>query len=146
MNYLSKFNNKTSLITFLVNEWKKVEYTEQLHDKVLFATYDDKCHKITPEGSEEVPGLRCMQEEADGCLLLHAAHATGEGCKAAVISSETTYVFIMCLVLSENIRATLFQKCGTRTRTKILHIENIVATVGRNVCKALIGMHAYTWM
>ena len=75
---------------------------------MLFATVDDTCHEITPEGSEEVPVLRCMEEEADGCLLLHAAHATGEGCKAVVISSENTYVFIMCLALNENIRATLF--------------------------------------
>ena len=75
---------------------------------MLFATVDDKCHKITPEGSEEVHVLRCMQEEADGCLLLHAAHATGEGCKAVVMSSENTYVFFMCLALNENIRATLF--------------------------------------
>ena len=29
-NCLSKVNNKTSVITFLVTEWKKVEYTEQL--------------------------------------------------------------------------------------------------------------------
>ena len=81
-NCLSKVNKKTSLITFLVNKWKKVEYTEQLQDKVLFATVDDKCYKITPGGSEEVPGLRCMQAEANGRLLLHAAHAVGEGYKA----------------------------------------------------------------
>ena len=75
-----------------------------------------------------------MQKEADGRLYMHAAHATGEEYKAVV----------MCLALKENIKATLFQKCGTRTRTRILHIGNIVATVSRYVCKALIGKHAYT--
>ncbi|KAI0225483.1 hypothetical protein LSAT2_023729, partial [Lamellibrachia satsuma] len=104
-NFLCKVNNKTSLITFLVNEWKKVEYTEQLHDKVLFAMVDDKCYKITPESSEEVPSLRCKQEEADGRLLLHAVNVAREGYKATVISSD---VFIMRLSLNENIRATLF--------------------------------------
>ena len=103
-NFLSKINKKTSLITFLVNEWKKVKYTEQLQDKVLFATVDDKCYKISPEG-------RRRFLLSGGHLLLHATQSVGEGYKAAVISSEDTDVFIMCLALNENIRATLYVLC-----------------------------------
>ena len=92
---------------------------------------------------------RSLLKAARGFLLsgvcrrkpLYAAHVAGEGYKAVVISSEGTNVFIMCLALNEN---TLFQKCGSRTQTGILHIGNIEATVGREVCKALTGMHAYT--
>jgi hypothetical protein len=38
----------------------------------------------------------------------------------------------------------LFQKCGTRTRTRVVDIKKVAATVGINVCRSLTGMHAYT--
>ena len=51
-----------------------------------------------------------------------------------VICSEDTDVFIMSLAFHDKIGASLFQKCGTI----------VTATVGIDVCRALIGMHAYT--
>lgn len=143
MNSLSQISNKTSLFTFPVIEWNKVKCTEMLQ-KVLFGTVDDKCYKITPEGSEEALVFWCMQEEADGRLLLLAAHAAGEGYQAAAGSLVDTYVFIMCLAFHENNGAPLFQKCRTKTRTRVLYTGKIRATVGRDVFRTLIGMHAYT--
>ena len=60
--FLSRIANKTSLITFIVSEWRKAQYWEKLHGKVLYATVDDKCYRV--------PALQSHQEEADGCLLL----------------------------------------------------------------------------
>ena len=77
--------------------------------------------------------LLCQQEEADGRLFLQAAHAARECYPAVVICSEDTDVFIM----------SLFQKYGTRTRTRLVDIMKVAASVGVDVCRALIGMHAY---
>ena len=41
-------------------------------------TVDHKCYNISSQGSAEVPALQCNQEEPDGSLLLHAAHAARE--------------------------------------------------------------------
>ena len=49
----------------------------------------------------QVPCLQCNQEEADGCLLLHTAHAAKDGYQAVVICSEDTDVFIMLLTFHE---------------------------------------------
>lgn len=38
----------------------------------------------------------------------------------------------------------MFQKCGTKTRRRVVDIRKVAATVGIDVCRALIGMHAYT--
>ena len=62
----------------------------------MYATVIDKCLRITSPGSEEVPDLQCHQEEADGHLLLHAAHAAGEGYQAVVICSEETCFYHVC--------------------------------------------------
>ena len=142
--FLSRIVNKNALITFLVNEWKKALYREKLQNgKILYVTVDDKCYKITSRGSVEISALQCHQEEADGRLLLHAVHAARE-CEAVVICSEDTDVFIMCLAFHDKVGAALFQKCGTKTRRRVVDIRKVAATIGIDVCRALIGLHAYT--
>jgi hypothetical protein len=88
--------------------------------------------------------LRSTHEEADGRLLLHADHAAKEGYKAVLISSVDTDVFILCLAFQKRIKAPLFQKCGSKNRTKLLDIEKIVGHIGQDLCDALIGLHAFT--
>ena len=91
--FLSRISNKTNLIAFIVSEWRKVQCREMLREKVLYATVDDKCYKITSQGSMEEQALQCHREEADGRLLLHASHAARQGYQAVVICSKDTDVF-----------------------------------------------------
>ena len=141
---MSRIANKTSLISFIVTEWRKAPYRQKLQEKVLYVTVGDKCYRITSQGSVDVPALQCQQKEADGRLLLHATHAAREGYQAVVICSEDTDVFIMSLAFHDKIGAPLFQKCGTKTQRRVVDIRKVAATVGVDVCRALIGMHAYT--
>ena len=104
----------------------------------------DKCYRITSDGSNEVQALQCQQEEADGRLLLHATHAAEEGYEGVVVCSEDTDVFIMALAFHDKIRASLFQKCGTRTRTRVTDVRKPAATLGIDVCRELFGMHLFT--
>ena len=91
--------NKTSLIRFLANEFKKEEYREilQRQRKVIFITSEEKCWKITGESVEEVPELASSHEEADTRLLLHASHAAQEGHEAVIAITEDTDVFVLLL-------------------------------------------------
>ena len=141
---MSRITNTSNLIAFIVSEWKKAQCREKLQDKVLFATVGEKCYRITSQGSVEFPALQCYQEEADGRLILHASHAAVEGYQAIVICLEDTDVFIMSLAFHDRIQASLFQKCGTKTRRKLVDIRKVAATVGVGVCRALFGMHAFT--
>ncbi|CAM4730908.1 unnamed protein product [Leuciscus chuanchicus] len=50
----------------------------------------------------------------------------------------------MSLAFCDKIEAPLFLKCGTRTRTRLVAIRKVAATVGMDTCRALIGLHAYT--
>ena len=99
--------------------------------------------KITQCCCEEVPATSIQHEEAHGRLLLHAAHASREGFEAVVICADDTDVFIFCLACRDNIHVSLFQKCGTQTRTRFVDISNVAASVGTDVCTALLGMHAF---
>jgi hypothetical protein len=143
-NFLAQISNKTNLISFLVSEWKKTKYTGKLGNKILFLTSDENCYRITQNSCQEMQELRSTHEEADGRLLLHADHAAKEGYKAVLIFSVDTDVFILCLAFQKRINASLFQKCGSKNRTKLLDIEKIAAHIGQEVCDALIRLHAFT--
>jgi len=141
-NFLTRVSNKTSL-TFIVNEWRKEACRQKLEEKPLYANAGDTYYRITAKGSE-VPALRSQQEEADGRLLLHASHAANEGFNSVLVCSEDTDVFIMSLAFSNEIGASLFMKSGTRTRTKVIDITKVAASLGPEVCKGVLGMHAFT--
>ena len=109
-----------------MSEWRKAQYREKLHGKVVYATVDDKCYRITSHGSVEVPALQCHQEEADGCLLFHATYAAREGYQVVVICSEDTDVFIMSLAFHDKIEHLSFRSVtqklgeGSLTSQKLL--------------------------
>ena len=70
--------NKTSLITYVVSEWRKAQCKEKLQEKVLYAIVDHKCDRITSQGSVEVSALQYHQEEANGCLLYMQSMVLGK--------------------------------------------------------------------
>ena len=57
-NFLTRVSNKTSLITFIVKEWRKKACRQKLEGKLLYANAGDTCYRITMEGSDEVPTLK----------------------------------------------------------------------------------------
>lgn len=61
-----------------------------------------------------------------------------------MICSEDTDVFIMSLAFHDQIGAPSFQKCGTKTWRRVVDISKVAATVGIDVCRALVDMHVYT--
>ena len=106
----------------------------------LYTNAGDTCYRITAEGSEEVSTLNSQYEEADGHLLLRASHAANEGFNSLLVCSEDTDVFIMSLAFSNDIGASLFMKFVTRTRTKVIDITNVAASLGPEVRRGVVVM------
>ena len=46
-SFLSRISNKSTLIAFIVSEWRKPHCRDKMHEKVLYATAGEKCYKIT---------------------------------------------------------------------------------------------------
>ena len=77
-------------------------------------------------------------------MLLHASHAGKEGYSSVMICSEDTDVFIMSIAFADEIASSLYIKCGGRNRTKVINVNRVANAFCRDVCTAVIGMHAYT--
>jgi len=121
-----------------------MEETNVLLDKIIFVTYENKCFQITTEKCMKEAQLNSSHEEADTRLLLHALQAAESGSRAVVINAEDTDVLILCLGLSSNISCSLYQKCGTKSRTRYIDISKLSQALGSGISNALIGMHAFT--
>lgn len=142
--FLAGSANKTSLIEFLTEEWKLPKYKDKLQDKTLYITCEQRCFMVTGDDWEEVPELESTQEEADTRLLLHAQHAAKQGYKAAIICSEDTDVFIISLAMHSTIDISIYQKFGTKNRTRYADVTRIGSSQGQSVCDSLIGLHTFT--
>ena len=101
--FLSSSANKTTLIRFLVAEWKTPKLREKLNDKQLYVTSEETCLHITNDQWTEVAELQSNQEEADTRIILHAAHAAGEGYRDVVVTADDTDVMVICLAFSPDI-------------------------------------------
>ena len=60
--FLSRIKNKSNLIAFIVNEWRKEQYRAKLGEKTSYATVGEKCYRIRPQGSTEFSALQCFQK------------------------------------------------------------------------------------
>ena len=78
------------------------------------------------------------QEEADTRVLLHAVHAAAAGYKAAVIASDDTNVFVLCLAFKSLIAYPLFVKRTRQTRTVLIDISKVITILGSQVRRALL--------
>ena len=143
--FLRNGDNKTSLVRFVVEHWKKTPSRERLKDKELHVTSGNRCYKITAERVEEEEELRSEQEEADTRLLLHVQHAaTEQRYRSIIVSSEDTDVRILCLAFSSSIDVPIYQRCVSQMKARYVDINKIAHVIGQDVCKALPGLHAFT--
>lgn len=142
--FLASTDNKNELVAYLAKEWQHPQYRALLQSKVLYVTCAESCTKITDTIIENVPELKSSQEEADTRLLLHAQHAASTGNSAVIVVADDTDVFLLCLAFSRQIDASLFQKCGTTTRTYYVNVNDVANACGSDVSEAIIGLHAFT--
>jgi hypothetical protein len=55
--YLSRVNNKTTLIKFLFEEWQKPEYQRRLNGRILMVTAEEQCFRISNNSCDEMVDL-----------------------------------------------------------------------------------------
>ena len=142
--FLLNPTNTKAFTEFVVKEWRQDRSGTKLTGKVIFVTCESDCYESTSEASNTVEELNSTREEADTRLILHAAHAARSGHKAVVVASEDTDIFLLCLAFKCFILASMHVKCGAQTRTRYVSISSVVGAVGGELCKCLIGMHAFT--
>ena len=145
--FLSSGENK-ALISFFVKEWQGQKYAKKLGAKQLFVTEGENCIKLSNVGGrivvQDIQDLKSTQEEADTRMLLHASHACNEGFSSILIKSSDTDVKVLAVYFKERIQSRLFILSGTKNRSRCVDIGEISNNLGKELCAALPGLHAFT--
>ena len=109
----------------------------------MFVTRGEQCLRLTRDSYQEISVLQTNQEEADIRLLQNARHAS-EQFSTLIFVTDDTDVFVITLCLCSDIRGKFFIRQGTKTHTRLINITKLASLLGREVCSALPGLHAWT--
>ena len=141
---LSCPGSKTNLIEFLVKDWQDTRLTKRLAGRIMYVTFGQKCFKTNAnQDGSEIPELKRTQEEADTQMLIHVLHAANDFETVTLVADDTD-VFILSFSSCDKLNCNLFLKCGSKACERFIDIKKLALSLGKSVCKALLGLHSYT--
>ena len=142
-SFLSNGANKESLLEFLAIYWETCDLPPAFK---LVVAVGSSCRQLISSGNRteatDLLELACDHEEADTRLIAHAANAAKDH-STIIISSPDTDVAVLCLAHSDICRQFGFLT-GVKSKRRLLDIRKCAQYLGSGICKALIGLHAFT--
>ena len=90
--------NKANLTHFLSNELEK-KVLDHGQEIVVSGGFEDP-EEVASAAGIDVSHLQASHEEADTCILLHAADATTKGYQRLIIHCRDTDVLVLLLVFA----------------------------------------------
>jgi len=93
---------------------------------------------------ELVNELAANHDEADTRIALHVKSIDTDGANHIVIQASDTDVAIILLFHSAKFGARIWMDAGTGNKRRYVAINAITASLGRDMCAALPGLHAFT--
>ncbi len=138
--FLRVDSNKTGLFNFLACKLKSFSVP---NCKLLITTYEDR---VLSNPQSDVSQLKpCTQDEADGRMLLHAAHAYKHGLKKIIIQATDTDVVVLAIRT-----AAILQDCkiwiafGHGKLFRFISAHGIAAALGSERSRGLLFSHAFS--
>ena len=127
-------------MAFLNKEWKKEKYMPYFEGRQILFTCGEVCSCSNGFRWENVNELVSNKEEADTRLLLYSHHASRNGFDDTMIffllilfyfsftiapKLQNTDLFLLMLLLSNEIAGKLYMKNGTRGKTRMNDIADV---------------------
>ena len=109
-SFLSNDTNKTSLVAFLNEKWKKEKYMPYFEERQIFLTCGEVCSYYNGFRWENVNELVLNQEEVDPRLLPHSHHVSRNRFHDIMVHTPDTDVFLLMLSLSNEIAGKLYRR------------------------------------
>ena len=144
---LANSESKTKLIEYLVESWKEEDSRQLLGNTSLVVNSGEQCYLITKERVTEIAELRSIQEEADTRMMIHIKHATSKFGKVIIVSEDTDVLVILLGLHSDMVNAKetrIILRRGKGNNIRLIDISRLVTILGSDLCKAMLGVHAFT--
>ena len=109
----------------------------------MYLAYAEKCWKITKDEVLEAKHLFTNHEEADTRMFLHVKDVETKGYDGTVLISKDTDMFVLGVYVAHSLpNITIYQKCGTQSRSHLINISEISSSIGPMTLQCLPGLHA----
>ena len=145
---MSNPRNKTNLVSFLSESWRKTAMEQLLLRKSLViggGFRNGKLDVSIQRGSAVfVRTLHADHKEADTRLLLHAQHAAKDGARVVIQSPDTDVVVLSVSHCEEIGCQELWFRSGVKERIRYIPVHKIAARLGRPMCKAIPAFYSLT--
>ena len=140
---------KDQFSMFVMTEWKKIEYSQVIGDRVLFVSHGGNCLRYAnSENGFEIDAPEQFQgrhEEADTLIALHAKQLCE---KSLLVRSSDTDVLIILIALVCRLSAqNVIVDFGHGNTRRFISVSGIVETLNKTspgLTIALLGFHALT--
>ena len=148
--FLSTDDNKTSLINLLLTEWESDDYAGKLQGREIIFVNQERCVSLSSSDGattdcRPVQEVFSSQDEADTRIILHSIYASRQAnCDALYVRSPDTDVFLLLLSFNKLIDKPLIFDTGTGNKRRKINITNISEKMGKPLCDAILGLHAFT--
>jgi len=127
---------------------KEQQRRNKLGQIILMVTSGESGFRISKdevlEAVLEAHELLSTQEEADTRLMIHVKHTAAKYPKVVVTSEDTDVNFIILLSLHLQIGTRIILRRGKKNAVRQIAISRFGTVCGKDVCTALIGVHAFT--
>jgi hypothetical protein len=136
--FLRVDSNKTGFFNYLAHALKAVHPPE---GKVVLTTrQEDVISNPESDVSQIAP---CAQEEADGRMVLHAAHAHGQDHCRIMIQATDTYVVVLAITIADTIQdCELYIAFGHGKTFRYISAHAIAAQLCAESSQGLLFLHA----
>uniref|UniRef100_UPI00358E0809 uncharacterized protein n=1 Tax=Myxine glutinosa TaxID=7769 RepID=UPI00358E0809 len=142
-SFLRVDENKEELFSFLS---KQVTESIDVPDKQLIATDGEQVIAVPP-CADTAALAPCNHEEADTCMMLHAAAAMKSGHRRVLIRTVDTDVVVLAVWMAQELNEVvdeLWLAFGTGKNFCYIAAHELSATLGPDKAKALPIFHAIT--
>ena len=150
-SFMANDENKTQIIKFLFDEWKKDTYAKKLQGREINFPIAGECYRLSSTDGETVSvtavnTLFSSQEEADTRIILHCMHISKTTPKTThiIVRSPDTDVLVLLLKYAQNIHPVVLFDTGTGNKRRLLNVKQIVEVKGSDLCSVLPALHCFT--
>ena len=122
-NFIEMNENKANLANFLSEGLAKQEL-DHGQDIFISGGFNDTVKVVSIAGID-VTDLQAAHEEADTCILLHAADASKKGCQRLIIHCRDADVLVMLLVFAQSLSQEVWMRVGTSKKLCYIKVHEI---------------------
>ena len=132
------------MIELIYNVWSETEFLSKIDGQSVNLIKEGEAFEMSKDGVEVVYDLYSNPEETDSRVVFYAMYAASKGYQYVRVKTPDSDIFWILLYHASAINTILLYDTGYGNKKRLINISRLSNHYSRNVCNALLGLHALT--